>query len=289
MSPTKPLLVVGAAAAMLAAAPSAGAAEPVYGGTTSDHEPIVLKADADGQSVTSMVIGWSAKCEDGTYFFGGGRFAATKKLPGITPALGELVMSRNAKGKFTGSRGSGGFAGALTTAIVLDVAGKIGPKKANGTLHAVVNLFDATTLAPAGVCDTGTLRFSATRSPGVVYGGATSQQEPVVVRVDGARRVVSNLLASWHTSTCTPDGLMRFPDSMTGFPLKSTGAFGDTFGADYTLNGGGKRHFDYQVAGKVTSKAVKGTLHVGITDADPAGAQALSCDSGGITFKAQTG
>jgi hypothetical protein len=176
------LLVAGAAAVTLAAAPSAGAAEAVYGGTTSDGEPIVLTAGSGFQSL-----------------------------------------------------------------------------------------------------------ISASRAPGTIYGGRTSQDEPVVVRVDPTRRLVTDVLASWHTSTCAPDGLLRFPEHFTGFPIKSTGRFADAFTADYPVDGGGKRHFAYALAGRVTSKTAKGTLKVTIGDADPAGAQTLACDTGGITFKALTG
>jgi hypothetical protein len=289
MPSTKSLLVGGVAAVILAAAPSARAAEAVYGGTTSDGEPIVLTAGSDLQSLASAVVGWSAKCDDGSRFSNATALSAATATPGFSPGYHDLLMSRNAKGRFAGKQLGGGGNETVAMAMVIDLAGKLGPARASGTLHAVAKLVDRATGASAGSCDTGTLRYSASRTPGTIYGGRTSQDEPMVVRVDPKRRVVADVLASWHTSTCTPDSLFRFPDSFSGFPLKSTGRFGDAFTADYPMDGGGKRHFGYTLAGRVTSKAVKGTLKVTFSDADPAGAQTRACDSGGITFKALTG
>jgi hypothetical protein len=160
---------------------------------------------------------------------------------------------------------------------------------ATGTLHAVVKIMDLATGNAVATCDTGVQHWSASRSPGAIYAGSTSQEEPIVVRVDAKRRLVTDVLASWDTHTCTPESSYRFPDRFSGFPLKSTGRFGNAFTADFPMDGGGKRHFAYTLAGRVTRAATKGTLRVTINDTDPAGTQTLACDSGGVTFKARTG
>jgi hypothetical protein len=289
MPSTKLLLVGGAAALILAAPPPARAAEAVFGGSTRAGEPIVLKTDAKATALSSAVIGWEAKCDDGGFYPGSTELAAAETTPGFSPGFRDLLMSRNGKGRFAGTQLAGGSGDTTASAIVVELAGKLAPKRASGTLNATVKIMDKATGAAVASCTTGKLSWSAAREPGVVYGGRSSEEEPVVVRVDAKRRRVTDLLASWRTSTCTPPSMYRYPERLGGFPLASTGRFGDSWGEDYPMDGGGKRHFAYQLAGRVTSKAVKGTLRVTIADADPAGAQTLSCDSGGVTFKAVSG
>lgn len=288
--PSTTSLLVGGVAALVFAAPSpARAAEAVFGGSTSAGEPIVLKADAKVKALTSAVIGWRAKCGDAGYYPGSTELTATLATPGFSPDYRDLLMSRNGKGRFAGRQLGAGGSDTVATSLVVDVSGKLGPKRASGTLHAIVKIADRATGATTATCDTGVVRYVASRAPGTIYGGRTSQEEPVVVRVDAARKQIADLFVSWRSSTCTPPAGYSFPEQLTGFPLKSTGRFGDAFTLDYPMDGGGKRQFDYKVAGRVTRTAVKGSLHVTFNDADPAGAQTLACDSGGITFKAVTG
>jgi hypothetical protein len=290
MPSTKSLLVGGAAAAMLAAAPPAGAAVSVYGGTTSAGEAIVLKADASGAALKSAVIGWRAKCSDGGYFPGYTELAATVAEPGFSPGYRDLLMSRNAKGRFAGTQVGGGGDATMAMAFTVDVTGKLGKARATGTLRGVVKAIDTATGASAFSCDTGLLRYSASRAPGAIYGGRTSQEQPVVVRVDPERRVISDLIATWRTSTCTPDASFSVPDGFRGLRLKSTGAFAAAYAPDYPLaDGSGTRHFAYQLSGRVARTKLNGSLHVTFNDTDAAGVQTLACDTGGITFKAQTG
>lgn len=275
---------------MLAAAPPAFAADSVYGGTTSAGEAIVLKADASGKALKTAVIAWRADCSDGTSFPGNTELTATVAEPGFTPGYRDLLMSRNAKGRFAGTQVGGGGSGTTLMTLTVDVTGKLGPARASGTLHGLVKAMDTASGATTFTCDTGLVRYSASRSPGVVFGGRSSQEEPVVVRVDRTRHKVSDLLMTWRSSTCTPDASFSFPDAFQGLKLKSTGSFAGTYAMDYALaDGTGKRHFAYNLSGRVSKTKVSGSLHVAFTDADLNGAQTLACDSGGVTFKAQTG
>jgi hypothetical protein len=275
---------------MLTAAPSAGAADNVYGGTTSAGEAIVLRADKSGATLKSAVIGWRADCSDGGDFPGYTELTATDAQPGFSPGYRDLLMSRNAKGRFAGTQIGGGGDGTTVMTLSVDVTGKLAPARASGTLHAVVKSMDVATGATAFSCDTGLLRYTASRAPGAIFGGRTSQEEPVVVRVDRKRHVVSDLIATWRTSTCTPDASFSFPDGFSGLKLKGTGGFGGTYADDYPLAGGtGKRHFAYALSGHVLKTKATGSLRVTFNDADASGAQTMACDSGGITFKATTG
>jgi hypothetical protein len=280
-------LLAGVAVLLWAAAP-ARAADMVFGGTTKAGEAIVLKGDAKAQRLTSAVIAWRANCADGSYYASSTALTPTQATPGFSPTFRDLMMSRNAKGRFAGTQLAGQSGDGFAAAVSVQLAGKLDAKRAGGTLHAHVDLVDPTTNASLGSCDSGTVRFAAAHAPGTIYGGQTSQENPVVVRVNPNRRTVSDLIAGWDTRTCTPQGAFHIADHFGGFAVKRSGGFGDTWTADYPMDAGGKRSFAYAVAARVTKTTAKGTLHVGITQVDASGAQTLACDSGAITFKALT-
>src|ERR1700709_2626536 len=104
MPSTTSLLVGGAAALVLAAPPPARAAAPVFGGSTRAGMPIVLKSDAKTTALRSAVIGWDATCDHGRLCPGSTELAAVEATPGFSPGYRDLVMSRNAKGRFAGTQ-----------------------------------------------------------------------------------------------------------------------------------------------------------------------------------------
>ena len=120
-----------------------------------------------------------------------------------------------------------------------------------------------------------------------MYGGATSQGEPIVLRVAAARRRVDDVLTTWK-APCGEAGYFRVPDRFVDFPVKSTGRFGNPFSNDATGADGTKRHFDFAVAGRLGKAGAKGTLQVKVTETDPAGV-VTNCDSGNVTWKVATG
>jgi hypothetical protein len=275
---------VGATAAVLAAAPSAHAADAVYGGMTTGGDPIVVTADPQAATLRSIAISWRATCGPGPgdWVPGGGVMRPAKPVAGFAPGPDELLVSKNAKGVFAGTQLSGGAG-----ATVVDIKGKLKPGKATGSLSATVKVIDPATGNTAASCQT-TQRWTATRDPGIIYGGATSQGQPFVVRLNRQRKRVNDVVTTWFAK-CTPDGLFRSPEHLVGFTIKRSGAFGSPFEADFDMDAGGKRHYAYKLAGRVTSKAVKGTLQVNVAEADAAGAPTATCDTGGLTFKAATG
>jgi hypothetical protein len=280
-----PLTAAAAAtAAVLAATPAAHAADAVYGGTTTDGDAIVVTADAAATKLRSIAISWRATCgpEPGNWIPGGGVLTPAEPVAGFAPGADELLVSKNAKGVFAGTQLAGG-AGPM----VADLTGKLKPGKATGTLSVTVKLLDPETGATAASCQTNQ-RWTATRNPGIIYGGATSQDQPVVVRLNQPRKRVNDVITTWFAN-CTPEGVFRAPDHFGNFPVKGSGAFGNPFDWDTNLPDGGKRHYAYQFKGRLTSKAVKGTLQVKVNETDAAGAPGAGCDTGGMTFKAATG
>jgi hypothetical protein len=284
-------MLAGGAAALamtLGAAPAASAADTVFGGSTSGSEAIVIKADKAAKKLRSAVIGWSAKCGDGRYFDLATELTPTSASPGFSPEPTDLLMSRNRKGSFAGTQLAGRDLGDASAAITVGLTGRLRPKSASGTLSAEVTIIDRASGDTRTTCRTGRLTWKASHAPGRVYGGKTSQEEPVVAKVDAKRKRVTDLLVSWH-GDCTPEGFIRFGDALHNFPAASTGRFGDKWDETVNLSEGGKRRFDYSVTGKLGRRSARGTLHVAVTDADAAGATTTSCDTGGVTWKATTG
>jgi hypothetical protein len=275
---------VGATAAVLAATPAAEAADAVYGGTTSNGDPIVVTADAAATTLRSIAISWRASCgpDPGDWIPGGGVLTPAEPVAGFAPSADELLVSKNAKGSFAGTQLAGG-AGPM----VVDLKGKLKAGKATGTLSATVKVLDPETGNTTASCQT-TQRWTATREPGIIYGGATSQGQPFVVRLNQTHKRVNDVITTWFAK-CTPDGYFLSPDHFGNFAVKGSGAFGNPFDWDTTLDDGTKRDYAYQFKGRLTSKAVKGTMQVKVAETDAAGAPGANCDTGGLTFKAATG
>jgi hypothetical protein len=283
------LIPLAAAAAMAAGATPAHAAGWTYGGTTSSPEPIVITASKGAKKLSSLVVGWRAPCDDGMYFPVSQALTPAVSAPGFTPGPRELVMTRNAKGRFKGSIVSGFMTDSGATAVSsFQIEGKLFRTRASGTLSGTVKIMDSSGNT-TNSCQTDTMRWSATRAPGKVFGGQTSEEEPVVVRADARHRMISDVMITWESQTCTPPAFVRIPERFQALRLHS-GAFTAGFNENAgPFDDGSKAAFAYNLAGRVTRTSVKGTLHVTMTETDAAGAQTMACDSGNITWKALTG
>jgi hypothetical protein len=290
MRPSSLLHLTAAAsttAAVLAASPPARAADAVYGGTTRDNDPIVVKVAKNGK-LSALGVSWVAGCAGGTGFADSGQLTPATAAPGFQPTDHELLMERNAKGRFAGTRLSTRDMGAVSAGIVTTIDGKLTKKAAHGTLSAKVTIVDTASGNTVDTCTLGKRSWKAARAPGVIYGGSTSQGEPLVLRLNAARRKVDDLIFAWEAS-CTPDGAFRFNEDFYNWKVKSTGAFGGPVTADVAIDGGGQRHFDYSLGGRVGSSKAKGTIHAKFNDVDAAGTQGRMCDTGNVTWSAQTG
>ncbi|MDA0160233.1 hypothetical protein OM076_08160 [Solirubrobacter ginsenosidimutans] len=278
---------VGSTAAALAAATPAQGADAVFGGTATGGAPIVIRTDAKTQVLKSIAISWDASCANGRYFGAGDELTPVEPVDGFSPGPAELLASRNAKGHFAGSQLAARDLGDAVAAIAVQLSGKFNAKRSTGTLSATVKIMDKATSTEITSCDSRKLSWVAARAPGTVYGGVTSQGEPMVLRLDSARRSVSDVITTWDAS-CGDAGFLRSPDHFVRFPIKSTGRFGNAFTADDAMDAGAKRHVDYDIKGRVSTTAAKGTLQVKVTDTDATGV-ATTCDSAGVTWKAATG
>jgi hypothetical protein len=277
-----------AAGVTLVAAPSA-AASAVFGGSTRGDEPIVLRADGKAKKLRSVVIAWEATCGDGRNFPGAGELTAVRDEPGLVPDPGDLVTSRNARGRFAGTQLATYDMGTQGADVVLTISGKLRPGRASGTLSADVTIVDKATGAEQDTCRTGNLKWSANRSRGRVYGGTTTQEEPIVVRLDRKRKKVSDVLFGWESATCSPpETFIRFGDRLSDFPLHAK-RFGDAFEQSFDNDDGSTTTLGYALGGKVARTSASGTLRVEASETNAAGAQAMSCDTGPVRWRAATG
>jgi hypothetical protein len=285
--PRAAVAALAAAAGALAATPAAVAAPAVFGGSTRAGEPIVLTADAKAKKLQSAVISWEAECTDGEVFPVAVELTAATAEPGFSPGPRSLSVNRNRRGRFAGDQLGRYDLGSHVAGVSARLSGKLGARRASGTLRANVEIVDRATGAEAASCSTGTIRWSAARSPGRVYGGVTSQEEPVVVRLDRGRRNVTNLLIGWQTGSCEPAGFFRLGEEFVDFPLRS-GRFGNDF-TDSVTAADGKIDFGYQLSGSVARSSARGRIRVSMTATDVAGARMMACDSGGVSWRARTG
>jgi hypothetical protein len=282
----------GAAVALvatLAGAPAALAANAVYGGSTGGGEPIVITADKAGKALRSAVIAWRANCADGMYFSDGASLTPGKASPGFTPDPGELLMKRNAKRRFSGVQATGFDLGDSAAVVTVSLDGKLSPKAASGTLSADVTIIEKATGNQITTCSLARSRWKATRAPGRVYAGKTSQDEPVVARLDAKRKRITDLLVSWDSTSCQTPGYVHYGERLHNIDVAASGRFSDSWDATDPLSDGGTARTTYALAGRVAKRAARGTLRIGVTWLDAAGATTDSCDSGGVTWKATTG
>lgn len=288
MSPsiTRTALAASVAGSLLFA-PAALARGAVFGGSTAASQPIVVRTDAKAKRLSSAVIAWTADCKGGQRWADWSEVAAVRAQPGFTPGSGDLVLSRNRRGRFSGTQLYASSAGDLTAAITVQLSGRMKRKRASGTLHASVTLLDAAGNMQDG-CESGSVKWTASRAVGRIFGGKTSQGQPVVVRVDRARRNVSDLMIGWGSRRCVPDGYLAFGERFADFPLKNR-RFGDAFTQDFPMEDGSKRTYAYDVGGTVAKSAARGSLRVQVTQTDAAGAQTMSCDTGTVSWRALTG
>jgi hypothetical protein len=275
--------------ALGATAGPAHAAGFIYGGTTRDGDAIVLTAPKGAARLAGAVIGWQADCGAQSTFGDTSTLTVLKPMTGEVVGPHDLVMTRNATGRFTGTQTFGEQNGSQGAMVSVTLTGRLSRTRASGTLSAVVKITDLATGAVAGSCQTGTVSFAAVHAPGRVYGGSTSQQAPVVLHVTPKQRRLHDLLTDWDTQSCTDGSFHSYPDGFVNFPLSRTGAFGNPFTYTATFDDGTKRAFSYDLRGRVSKTSAHGSLHVSTADTDATGAPGMTCDSGTIAWKALTG
>lgn len=280
-------IAIAIAGGALSVAPAALAATPraVYGGGASDGEPIVLTATPDGAKLAAAVVAWSARCGDDHILALSSQLAVAGRGAADTPRPRVLAMQRNAKARFAGVQRFGLQTDNGGIAVTVKLAGKLSRTAASGTLGVAANVADSAG-NPVTTCSAN-LRWKAQRGPRV-YGGSTTQEEPVVLRVNAARTKVDELRIGWRSRSCQPPGFITFGEDFGNFPLAG-GRFGDGFDQTFDRDGGGKYTFTYTVGGRVARTTANGSFRAVFKETDATAAQVATCDSGPISWQARSG
>lgn len=276
-------------AAALVIAPNAFASNAVFGGAVTKGEPIVLTADAKAKVLKTVTVAFDPPCPNGARVPPYAAKLGVKKVaPGFPVAMNALGVTKNAGGKFSGTVATSANGNGVSWLLTMSMSGKLSKTKASGTMFGSV-----TEVTDAGetnmTCETGVLKWTASRKAGFIYGGATSQSEPVVLRLNSSKRKVADFIYSW-ASECVPEGFFHDVfEPLTNFGVTSKGIFGDSWSSDYQRDDGGTNRWSYALTGKVGKTAASGTLQTSLTDLNSSGGADHTCDSGRLTWKAMTG
>jgi hypothetical protein len=274
-------IVVLVAMTVAAVSPSAAVAA-VYGGSTSGDAPIAITLAKSGK-VKKVAVDWMASCDSGSRYPFGGVLAAVAKRPAvISPGVNPLIGSiKNGRLKAT-ALGSDTLGDGMSAAITQHVTGNFKPASASGRWSAHVEILDAEGNV-VDRCKTGALRWSARRGPNV-YGGTTTQGEPVVVQTSKDRSRIAYIGLGWRAS-CSPSGFVAFAEEFGNFPVTDDGAFGDQWTSDYPFTDGtGKNSFSYNVTGTLMKAGGSGSLSVDLVSSDSAGARTGSCHTNRVRW-----
>ena len=279
---TNPRAALLLPALALAAISSPVASAAVYGGSTTQRAPIAFMLAKSGKLKT-IRIDWTGSCSGDMSFPFGGALVAAAKAPDIISPGEDVVIGGIKKGRLSATGlGSATLGDGMSAAIVQKIRGRFKPTSASGTWSAHVTILD-----PEGnsvdSCDTGRFRWSAGRGP-TIYAGSTTQGEPVVVRTSKSRTRVDYFGFGW-SAPCTPDGYLTFPEGFSGFPLTSSGAFGDQWTSDYPWSdGSAKDSFSYKLAGTLKKGRGSGTLSVDMATITTDGATSASCHTNTVRW-----
>lgn len=257
----------------------------LYGGTTSQDNPFVLKLAKGAKTVDRANVYVDGTCPDGNAI----SFWATLRFEVDTPAalapgLHIVAEDRVRKSGSFSASGSGteGF-GTAIGAIAHTITGKVRRNgSASGTYRAKILLRDQATGAEIQTCDTGAVGWTGRSSRGRVYAGQTSQGLPMVIELDKARRTVDQVRFGW-LGPCTPSGSFYIGDRISDFAITDR-KFNDSFQQTFDAGGGEKVAVDYALDGRLGKSKASGSVSVKFTRTDAAGAVTRACDSGTVDW-----
>jgi hypothetical protein len=257
-----------------AASSSAAAAGKLYGGTTNSDEPVVLRADRKGVKLKSAAFTFSVDCPSGRTFPISGDVGVRPAPSGNEIPTGVLLAKANKRGRFKTSL-IAPLTGSTSIAPILSMFfnGKLKKGTARGTLWADVTVSDPATGQLIEDCGLDQMRWKAVHAPGRVFAGTSQQGMPVVLTANAKHTKVTKLRFGWQTNDCTPPGFIRLGDWINNFHV-DRGTFGDAFGQDFPLNGGGTAHYDYVISGRLHKRKASGSFAVTYTETAPSGAKA---------------
>ena len=264
---------------------ASGAQARTYGGPTRQDDAIVLVTSSSGKRLSGTVMAFRASCESGQTF----AFHDVAEVSGAGGTLpyGKLVASRNSGGVVRAQLFDAYSTAAGSAVLQLEFSARTGSKSSRGSFSAELVEFDVpgarpATEPPAGAkvvdrCRTGTVRWAARHAPGRIYGGVSSQGEPVVLIANRNRSRLETAGVGWHAG-CTDEGFVDFPDVLRNFPIRR-GRFGDVFAwrPEPGIN------IAYDFGGSINSSSARGRLRVDVDKGS-----AATCSTGQLTWRASS-
>jgi hypothetical protein len=294
-TPRRTAAVAAAAIATLIAGLTPAQASRVYGGqptSFTDPSQFVLRLSDDGAQVDSVVVHLDLRCTPrrrlGTRYplalslANQGTMPATLR-PGRYALAAPPVEGRRVALELRGEarlRATNGAAVGGRFLAHVDVT--LSDARASGTVSARQSLRLLSTGRRLGSC-TLTDRWLADRRPGRIFGGRSSQDEPVVFELSQDGRRISHGHFGWF-ARCRPSGAYWEPHEefgWTSFPLRRGGTFAGRFSFD-----DGDQRFRYRLSGHVHERQMAGRLRVQVRERTPHNAE---CAAGPITWSAATG
>jgi hypothetical protein len=280
------LLAAAAAAAALAAQPASAA--QVYAGQPSGDSPFqfVLTLSSSGKAVSALTFHFDVACGTDFRSVDFGSAIPIDDMPetlisGRHYLVGAKVARKKLSGTFVGFDRVGETTLERMSATM---TGTVKPGSARGRVAVEFIRIDTETGATVAQCAKN-LPWKALRNPGVVYGGKTSQDEPVVVELTRDRKRVSHAHLGWWANCQDGSGWTEAHDEFDLQPFKLTpsGAFSKVFSFDF---GGGSSEVE-RFAGKVGVKKASGTFQANVTIAGES--LTNTCETGKVSWKAVTG
>jgi hypothetical protein len=248
-----------------------------YGGSSSQEDPIVLRLSRDHARVAMVAVDWEASCTSGLI------------LASANVVIGSATAPRLDKlGRFRGmvAPPPEPFGSNQVEATSETFAGRVTLAKASGTFRAQVTITSAQTGAKLDFCDTGTLRWTMPPHQERIYGGLTTQGEPVVVQTDAKRNRLSLIRIGWF-APCDDGAVADVGDVFTDFPLSRSGEFGDAFPGAFGPASGTHGKLQYEIYGKLGASHALGTFQVTDTVFDGTGGTLRTCSSPTVRWSAQ--
>jgi hypothetical protein len=135
----------------------------------------------------------------------------------------------------------------------------------------------------------GAARAVIAAAGGTVYGGASSQDFPVVIQTNRNRRRVTDAMIAIRLN-CTSGGFFVIPDGYRDLSVSKKRKFGASFGPTTQRNDDGTTtDFEGSISGSFNKARTKasGRWSFKATDHDAAGAVTDTCDSGSISWTAR--
>jgi hypothetical protein len=278
-------MVILAASFALIATQSASAAR-VYAGQPPGSSGFqqVLTLSNNGKKVTGLTFHFDVSCPTDFRSVDFGSALVVDDMPDAMIFGEHYLFARISGNKLSGTLVGVDRAGDTTVELMsAQLKGTLKKGSARGTVNVKFADIDTTTSELLAQCDQ-TMSWKALRKPGIIYGGKTSQDEPIVIELSSNRKRVSHAHVSW-LAPCEGGGAWTDPHDefdLRPFRLSSNGRFDRTYRFDY---GEGTQEVE-RFAGKVTKRKASGTFRGDVTIG---GAQPDTCTTGELSWRAATG